>query len=397
MSLKGKAAIVGYAATKPVRHGEGLAIRDIMAKTAIRAVEDAGLKKGDIDGLVSSASGPEMSNWTAVLAEYLGIHPKMASVPSVMGATGAGGVWRAASAIDSGLCDCVLCVGGQVEETATAVRQARSAAEPPRAPQGSRNEFDAPYGPMGEPSNYALVAQRHGYEFGTTDLQRARVAVDQRTNACHNPQAIFYGQPITVEDVINSRIISSPLHLLECVMPAQASVAYIVTSAERAKDLRRPPVYILGAGEGVTHWTISSSPNMTTSAGSISSKTAFKMAGVTPKDMNMASVYDCFTITVMITLEDSGFMKKGESGAFYEKTDTTYKGKFPVNTHGGQLSWGQPTGTAAGGMSHVMDAVEQLMGRAGERQVPNCKLAFVEGNGGTMSYHVSLILGREKS
>ncbi len=121
------------------------------------------------------------------------------------------------------------------------------------------------------------------------------------------------------------------------------------------------------------------------------------MAGVCPSDINMASIYDCFTITVMITLEDAGFCKKGEVGPWVEETDLTYKGKFPVNTHGGQLSWGQPQGAGAGGMSHIIDASEQLMGRAGDRQVPNCELAFVEGNGGTLGKHVSLILGRQQS
>ncbi len=396
MSLKGKYAIVGYGFTKPERHASERTATGIIAEAAAKAIEDAGLRKEKIDGLLSHCAGANLESWTADFSDYIQIRPTMAGIPGLQGANGAGMVWRAAAAIDAGLCNYVLCVGGNAEETASRARAEGGALGRPRIGPGS--EFDAPYGPAGAPSGYALAAQRHAFEFGTTDAQRARVAVDQRFNACVNPMAIFYGQPITVEDVLNSRMVSSPLHLLECVMPAIGAVAYVITSAERAGALRHPPVYPLGFGEHIDHGgMIAYSSRMTTSPGAVSSKKAFEMAGIRPSDINMCSIYDCFTITVMVTLEDAGFCKKGESGPFVEETDLTYKGKLPVNTHGGQLSWGQPSGSAAGGMSHIMDATEQLMGRAGERQVPNCELAFVEGNGGILSEHVSLILGRQQS
>lgn len=401
MSLKGKAAIVGYGCTKPERHATERTVTGIMAEAAVQAIEDAGLRKEDIDGLLSHASGMSSDNWCSTFAEYLQIRPTMASTPGIMGANGAGMVWRAAAAIDAGLCNTVLCVGGSALEPQRASARG-GLGNVPRGPgagtsPGPGEGFNAPYGAAGAPSNYALVAQRHAYEYGTTDRQRALISVYQRFNACANPLAIFYGQPITVEDVLNSRMISSPLHLLECVMPATGAVAYIITSAERARALRHPPVYLLGAGECVSHDQITQMPRITESPGAVSARRAFLMAGVRPGDINMASIYDCFTITVMVTLEDAGFCKKGEVGPWVEETDLTYKGKFPVNTHGGQLSWGQPVGTSSGGMSHVMDATEQLMGRAGERQIPNCELAFVEGNGGILSEHTSLILGRHPS
>ncbi|MBI4283868.1 MAG: thiolase family protein [Chloroflexi bacterium] len=394
MSLKGKAAIVGYGCTKPVRKSEDT-VSGLMAHAAAQAIEDAGLQKRDIDGLLTHAAGVGIDDWCSVFSEYLQIRPTMASTPGIMGANGAGMVWRAAAAIEAGLCNYVLCVGGSASETASAARSQRGGGG--LRTGGPGTEFDSPYGAAGAPSGYALVAQRHAHEYGTTDEQRARIAVDQRFNACANPTAIFYGQPITVDDVLNSRMISTPLHLLECVMPAIGAVAYVITSAERAKTLRHPPVYLLGAGECISHGSIAGSPRMTESPGAVSARRAFEMAGVRPGDINMASIYDCFTITVMITLEDAGFCKKGESGPWVQETDLTYKGKLPVNTHGGQLSWGQPVGTASGGMTHVMDATEQLMGRAGERQVPNCELAFVEGNGGILGEHASLILGRHQS
>ncbi len=404
MSLKGKAAIVGYGEIKPERHmPPDWTILGIMAKASAMAIEDAGLRKEEIDGIFTHGRDVDLNSWPSLFAEYMQIRPIMSDTVCIMGANGAGMVWRAAAAIDAGMCNYVLCVAGNAEAAPSSAGRAvgrggprpililRSAVASPTA------EFDGPYGAAGPPSGYALVAQRHAYEYGTTDAQRAKIAVDQRFNALKNPMATFYGQPITIEDVLNSRMISTPLHLLECVMPVSSAVAYIVTSAERARVLPHPPVYMLGAGECISHNSIANSPRMTESPGAVSARHAFEMAGVRPSDINMASLYDCFTITVMVTLEDAGFCKKGESGPFVEATDLTYKGKFPVNTHGGQLSWGQPGGIEAGGMTHIVDACEQLMGRAGERQVPNCELAYVEGNGGVLCEHASLILGRQPS
>ncbi len=183
MSLKGKAAIVGYGCTKPQRHAPRVTVSGLMAEAAAKAIGDAGLRKEDIDGLLTHADGVDLRDWCSVLAEYVQIRPTMASTPGILGVNGAGMVWRAAAAIDAGLCNYVLCVGESAKEVAGRARAVAAAARLPSA--GS--QFEAPYGPSGAPSGYALVAQRHAYEYGTTDAQRARVAVDQRFNACANP------------------------------------------------------------------------------------------------------------------------------------------------------------------------------------------------------------------
>src|SRR5918999_5723228 len=190
---------------------------------------------------------------------------------------------------------------------------------------------------------------------------------DQRFNALQNPNSAFMGQPITIEDVLNSRYINEPLHLLECVMPAAGAAACIVTSAERAKSLRNKPVYVLGCGLEQANVALWETDKITTTPVRVSALRAFEMAGYGPKDVQFAEFYDCYTILIAMSLEDAGFVRKGEIGPFYEATDTTYKGTFPINTDGGQLSGGQPG--LAGGFRHVIEGARQVMGRAGDRQV----------------------------
>jgi acetyl-CoA acetyltransferase len=245
---------------------------------------------------------------------------------------------------------------------------------------------------MGVNSGYALIAHRHMFEYGTTSPQLAKVAVDQRTNASHNPDAMFR-DPLTVEDVLNSPLIVDPLHLYEIVRPCTGGAAFIIVSPEVARASGQTPVWLLGAGESNRGSMLSQSGDITTSPIAVSAPLAFEMAGVTHADVNLVSVYDCYTITVVITLEDAGFCPKGTGGQFVEERDLTYRGDLPLNTHGGQLSFGQPG--LAGGMSHVTEAVRQLQGLAGARQVPGAQISFVNGNGGIMSEQVSLVFGVE--
>ncbi len=349
---------------------------------------DAGLAAGDVDGLLM---GPPITDaapmWPSILGEYLGLHPHYSNVVDLGGATAAGMVWRAAAAIAAGQCRAVLCVTGEASDVETfyTPRARRSYQLPYR-------EFEVPYGPMGVNSGYALIAQRHVHEFGTTSRQLAHVAVDQRTNACANPDALFFDRPITVEDVLDSPLVVDPLHLLEIVMPCTGAAAFVVVGPELAGEAPSGAVWLLGAGEYATHQMLSQAPDITTSPIAVSAPRAFEMAGVSPEEVDLVSVYDCYTITVLVTLEDAGFCAKGRAGPFVEEHDLTYRGDLPVNTHGGQLSFGQPG--LAGGASHVTEAVRQLQGRAGDRQVPNCELAFVNGNGGVMSEQASLVLGR---
>jgi acetyl-CoA acetyltransferase len=295
-------------------------------------------------------------------------------------------VWRAAAAIQAGLCDTVLCACATPRERRGGLGWAGNAG----AWRTPDTEFEFPYGALGANFGYAIIANRYAHEFSLTDRQRAKVAVDQRTNAQSNPDAIFYGQPLTIDDVLNSPMVLDPLHLLEIVMPCGGGAALIVQSAEKAKARGRA-AYLLGAGEHLTHKSLAYAPSLTNSAIKVSADKAFQTAGVARSDIKLTSVYDCYTISVLLTLEDSGFCGKGEAGAFVESHDLTWRGDFPVNSHGGQLSFGQAG--LAGGMSHVTEAARQIMGAAAGRQIAGCDLAFVNGNGGFMSEQVSLVLG----
>lgn len=388
MTLKRKAAITGIGEMKPSRTPDGKTTLGIWVEVARQAILDAGLSPKEIDGLLM---GPPMTltgqMWPSLLGEYLQIHPTYGDVVDLGGASACGMVWRAAAAIDAGLARAVLCVTGEAADV-----EAFYAPRPRPGPQLPNREFEVPYGPMGVNSGYALIAMRHMHEYGTTSRQLAKIAVDQRTNACANPDALFFDRPITIDDVLNSPLVVDPLHLLEIVMPCTGGAALVVVSPDLAKESPQPPVWLLGAGEYSRGMLLSQAGNITTSPIAVSAPKAFEMAGVSPRDIDLVSVYDCYTITVLITLEDAGFCPKGRGGPFVEEHDLTYRGDLPLNTHGGQLSFGQPG--LAGGMSHITEAVRQLQGRAGARQLKSCELAFVNGNGGVMSEQVSLVLGR---
>ena len=386
MTLKHAAAITGVAEMRPRKSAEGLSTLGIWAEVSRGAMLDAGIDPADIDGLLVAPPITDMvAMWPSHLGEYLDIHPRYANVVDLGGASAAGMVWRAASAIQSGLCRAVLCVSGEASDVDTFYA--------PRARRPSRQlpmrEFEAPYGPMGVNSGYAQIAMRHMHEFGTTGRQLAKVAVDQRTNAAANPDAL-YRDPIAVDDVLASPLIVDPLHLYEIVRPCTGGAAFIVVSPDLAVSSTQTPVWLLGAGEATRGVMLAQVPSVTTSPIAISAPTAFGMAGAKPSDVDLISVYDCYTITVVVTLEDAGFCAKGRGGAFVEEHDLTFSGDCPVNTHGGQLSFGQPG--LAGGMSHVTEAVRQLQRRAGDRQVRDCEMAFVNGNGGIMSEQASLVL-----
>jgi acetyl-CoA acetyltransferase len=390
MTLKRAAAITGIAEMRPSRSPDGKSTLGIMVEVARDAILDAGLSREEIDGVLIGPPIIEMvPMWPAHVGEYLGIHPRYEDVVDLGGACAAGMAWRAAAAIQAGLCNAVVCVTGEASDVETfyAPRARRPTQQLPI------REFEAPYGPMGVNSGYALIARRHMHEYGTTSRQLAKIAADQRANACANPDAIFYGKPLTIDDVLASPLVVDPLHLLEIVRPCTGGAAFVVVSPEIARRSARTPVWLLGAGECNTGLTLSQYDSITTSPIAVSAPTAFQMAGVMHKDIGLLSVYDCYTITVLITLEDAGFCPKGSGGPFVEEHDLTYTGDLPLNTHGGQLSFGQPG--LAGGMSHVTEAVRQLQRRAGERQVKHLELAFVNGNGGIMSEQASLILGVE--
>ncbi len=379
------ASIIGIGELKPSLDAGGKSTLDLMAEAAARAILDAGLQKGDVDGLlVTPPSEDSYFLWPSQVAEYLQLFPVFMNMVELGGASAAATIARAALLVDAGVCKNCLCLSGGVWD-----KQVFNTLEGKMAVMSQAEiDYDLPYGPMGFNSGYALIARRHMHEYGTTPEQLAKIAVDQRFNAMANPDALFM-KSITVSDVLASPLVVDPLHLLEIVRPCSGAAAVIVG---RLSPNNRPPVTVRGFGEAYTHNSIAYAPTLTESPIKMASHRAFQMAGVAVENIDLVSLYDCYTITVLISLEDIGFCPKGEGGTFVENTDLTYNGSLPCNTHGGQLACGQAS--FAGGMSHVTEAVRQLRGAAGVRQVKKNRLALVNGNGGVMSTQCCLILGR---
>jgi acetyl-CoA acetyltransferase len=384
MSLKGKAAAIGIAELKPWKDAPpDMTPLKLMGQLTADALTDAGLDKKDLDGfLVGMPFADPGMLYPASACEVLGINPRMLNVVDIGGATPAGMIWRAAAAIDAGMCQAVLCIVADLNKIGDQ-----------KVPVVSvQREFESPYGNIGANCGYAMIAHRHMYEYGTKPEQMAKIAVDQRTNALKNPLATFNDKPLTIQEVLASRMIVDPLHIFEIVSPCSGGAAVIVASPEIAKRAKNPPIWLLGAGEYSNHASITYAPSLTDSPIKPAADLAFQMAGVARKDIDLVCPYDCYTITVLVSLEDAGFCKKGQGGPFVMEHNLSYAGDFPCNTHGGQLSFGQPG--LGGGMSHVTEAIRQLMGRGDGRQVKDAALAYVNGNGGIMSEQVSLILER---
>jgi acetyl-CoA acetyltransferase len=306
-------------------------------------------------------------------------------------------VWRAAAAIELGVADVVVCVAPGGPTPRAPRNEPRRTGDGPRWFGASSNlfgspqaEFEIPYGYLAQNGPYATIAQRYAAEFGYDPRALAKIAVDQRTNACANPQAVFYGQPITVDDVLNSPMISDPLHMLEIVMPCVGGAAVVVANADVAKRSRNRPVWVKGFGEHVPFKTPTYAEDLLETPIAAAADTAFAMTELSREQMDMVSIYDCYTITVLLSLEDAGFCEKGKGMDFVANHDLTFRGDFPLNTAGGQLGFGQAG--LAGGMHHVCDATRQIMGRAGAAQVADCNRAFVSGNGGILSEQTTLIL-----
>ncbi|MDA0788010.1 MAG: thiolase family protein [Proteobacteria bacterium] len=397
MGLQGRAAITGVADFKNERKytGKRKFYTEQWAELTQLAITDAGLSKQDIDGLCC-ASIPESSMFApATIAEYLGLRVNFAEMVDLGGASSVSMIWRAAAAIELGLCEAVVCAapGLPIPSNPNPPRR-----DPTRlfgsvsANWGSpQTEFDVPYGNVAQNAGYALIAQRYAATYGYDERALAKIAADQRTNAQGNPNAVFYGQPITIDDVLQSKMIADPLHILEIVMPCAGGCAVVVVSDRLAKKCRHRPVHITGCGEHLTTRSVTYAEDMTVTPVGPAAASAFRMSGKSPRDIDVLEAYDCYTITVLLTIEDSGFCNKGEGIAFVNENDLTFAGSFPVNTHGGQLGAGQAAGMA-GGMSQPVEGVRQIMGRAEGRQVPHCDTALVTGTGGIMSEQSAIIL-----
>ncbi len=385
-SLRGKVAIVGAADTAVGKVPE-MSATELCVDAILRAVADAGLKKGDIDGLVTcnSMSQPMLYHAEAI-AEYLQIFPRYCIAAGAGGGTTFSILHHAASAIATGMAETIVIAMADSLRSGLTREQAmlmQSSTGHPR--------FEQPYGPT-VPAYYALIAQAHMAEYGTREEHFAEVAVACRAHAARNPAAQMR-DPITVDDVLNSRMIADPLHLLDCSLVSDGGAAIVLTSAERARDFPHDPVYLLGVGEGHIHEHISQAHSLTTSAAREAGARAYDMAGLGPSDMDFAQLYDCFTPTVLVELEDLGFCRKGEGGDFLTSEGIGPTGALPVNTHGGMLSHSHPGNP--GSMFALTESVHQLRHDAGKRQVSDAKVGLLHAQGGIMSSHTTLILGRE--
>lgn len=386
--LRGAVAIVGAADT-PVGILPQVGATQLCVDAARRALRDAGIRKDQIDGLITCNSMAEPHMYHAeVIAEYLQIRPRYCTGAAAGGSISFAVLHQAASAIATGMCHTVLIAMADSLRSGLTREQAMTSQSSTGHPQ-----FESPYGPT-VPAYYALIARAHMAEYGTTEAQFAAVAVAGRKHAHLNPAAQMR-ELITVDDVLNSRLIADPLHLLDCSLVSDGGAAVIVTSAERARDFPHAPVYLLGAGEGHGHEHISQARSLTTSSARAAGQRAYEMAGLGPRDMDFAQLYDCFTPTVLVELEDLGFCAKGEGGAFIESGAIEPGGRLPVNTHGGLLSHCHPG--HPGSMFALTETVFQLRHAAGGRQVSNAQTALVHAQGGIMSSHATIILGRERN
>ena len=359
----------------------------LYALAAKAAIEDAGLSIADIDGVltIDSVAEPYRIHCT-VFAEYMGIRSTYSMTCANGGATSCAMVAHAAAAIHAGYCNNVLIV--TADKLMTGLNRDQAIAS--MAETAGHPQYERPYGPM-IPAMYALAANRHMHEFGTTVEQMADVAVTMRRHATLHPNAQMR-TPLTREDVLASKLVASPLRILDCSLISDGGGAIIVSKASTIHDKSRPIARLIGAGEGHLNEHIHQAESLTATGAVISGRRAFATAGVRPDEIDMAMLYDCFTITVLIELEDLGFCEKGEGGSFAENGGIALGGRLPVNTHGGLLSHGHPG--RPGGIFHIIEAVRQLRGGCGERQVADAKLALVHGNGGILSTHATLILGK---
>lgn len=373
---RGNTAIVG-AATFGIGKAPGYEAIDLAARASIDALSQAGLTPGDVDALFIAQPQDTLAGLT--FAEYLGIHPKITDNNRTGGSAFMLHVAHAALALEAGLCDVALIAYGsnQATNTGKLIQTVRPSI------------YEAPYKPLNPVSSYALAAARHMHQYGTTKQQLAEVAVAARQWAQLNPEA-YMRDDLSIEDVVNARMVSDPLGLRDCCLVTDGAAAIVMTRADRASHLCDKPVYVLGAASGTTHREIANMPDLTVTAAIDSGKRAYAQAGIRPEDVDVVQLYDAFTINVILFLEDLGFCAKGEGGAFVEGGRIGPGGVLPVNTNGGGLSCCHP---GMYGLFTLVESARQLRGEAGERQVPAAEVALAHGNGGVLSSQATVILG----
>lgn len=376
ISLRGGTAVVGIGAAG---WGEapGRSAIELLGEAALAAVADAGLTLEDIDGLCAATSQHAFP--TLSVAEYLGLQPTFFEGTNIGGSSFEMHLLQAAMALEAGICKAVLICYGSNQRTAGG--RLVSLSEP--------QWHETPYKPRHPISAYALAASRHMYEYGTTREMLADIAVSARKWAQLNPMA-FARDDLTREDVLSARMVSDPLTSRDCCLVTDGGAACVMVRADRARDLPHKPAYFLGAGGAHSHRSIAQMRDLTTTVAKESGERAYTMAGLGPHDVDLVMLYDAFTITTLLFLEDLGFCPKGEGGRFVADGTIAPGGKLAVNTNGGGLSCVHP---GMYGLFLIHEAVTQLRGDAGDRQLATCNTAICHGNGGTLSSQVTAILG----
>lgn len=350
---------------------------------AQEALGEAGMTLRDVDGLFATLMGPET---TVLLGEYLGIRPRYLDSSDLGGAAWESYLHHAMLAVAAGRCEVALLAFASRQRSLSA----RSVAIE-RGPVTLSSQFEEPYGLPMPIGYYAMMAARHMHEFGTTEEQLAEIAVAARQWAMLNPKA-WSRTPLTVQEVMASPRICDPLKRRDCCLITDGGGVVVVTNRHRARDAKKRPVLVLGAGESQTHWNLSQMTDMTHTAGVISAREAFGMAGITPADVDFVQPYDSFTITVLLALEDMGFCPKGEGGRFVQDGRLAPGGSLPSMTSGGGLSYNHP---GALGVLLLIEAVRQLRGECGDRQLADPRIGVVHGVGGVLSTAATVVLAND--
>jgi acetyl-CoA acetyltransferase len=361
----------------------------LQAQSFRRALDDAGLAPRDVDGLASAGYG---GMHEVQLAEYLGIRPRWLESTSCGGSSFEFQAMHAYRAIQSGDADAIAIVYGnnQLSSFGRTLGTGGMAGRRGAAPVPLPMAYEAPVG-ITLVGSYAMAAQRHMHTYGTTPEQLASISVQTREHAARNPNAM-YRDPITVDDVLGSKLVADPLHKLDCCVISDGGCCIILTTEDRARDLPHRPVYVRGAAGATTHHSITAMPDMTTTAAAFTGPKAFSAAGITPGDVDMFAMYDSFSYTVLVVLEDLGFAPKGEGGPFVAEGNLRLGGRLPTNTDGGGLSATHP---GMRGLFLLCEATRQLRGEAGDAQVEGAEIAVAHGSGGWLSTMATVVLGTE--
>jgi acetyl-CoA acetyltransferase len=386
LDLPTPVAIVGVAESDQIgRQPEKTALQ-LLAEASRNALDDAGLEPEEVDGLFTAAAGS-----AATVAEYLRLRPRYIDGTNVGGSSYVIHVQHAMAAIQAKLCNVALICHGRQNFTTRSRTGSSWAFNRPDPYENAAASFERPFGLIEPVNSYAMACARHMALYGTTHNDLAEIAVATRKWARLNPKAVMR-EPMSFEDYHNSRWISYPFHLFDCCLLTDSGGAAIVTTLERARSLRKRPIRVLGSGESATHHTIGNMPDFTQTPARYSGREAFGRAGISPAEIDVAELYDSFTYTVLVTLEELGFCGKGEAGAFLRGQRTAPGGDFPMNTSGGGLSYNHP---GYQGVFLVIEATRQLRDECGERQVPDARLACVNGTGGPFAATGTLVLGRD--